>query len=135
MELYIRIKDGQPYEHPIFGENFRAAFPKIDVNNLPPEFSRFERVELPSLGVYEVYEGVTYEKFGDVYRDVHHSRIMTDEEKTTKQNEVKAEWAKTGFASWTFNEATCSFDPPIAYPKDGQNYRWDENTLSWVLLP
>ena len=41
MELFIRIKDGEPFEHPIFGDNFRAAFPDIDSDNLPPDFVRF----------------------------------------------------------------------------------------------
>jgi hypothetical protein len=44
MELYIQIRNGQPFEHPILGDNFRQAFPKIDVSNLPPEFAKFERI-------------------------------------------------------------------------------------------
>ena len=55
---------------------------------------------------------------------------MTEEEKTEKQNAIKAEWAENGFASWTFNEETCSFDPPTEKP-DG-DYWWDEETTSWV---
>ena len=57
MKLYIRIKDGQTFEHPIFEDNFREAFPDVDVNNLPDEFAHFERVAPPTRGVYEVYEG------------------------------------------------------------------------------
>ena len=41
MELFIQIRNGQPFEHPIFGDNFRQAFPDVDVDNLPPEFARF----------------------------------------------------------------------------------------------
>jgi hypothetical protein len=134
MELYIRIKDGQPFEHPIIGENFRAAFPKVDVNNLPPEFARFERIAAPVLGPYEVYEGVTYELFGSVYRDFHHVRQMTEQEKTNKQDTVKALWAENGFGSWLFDVDTCSFISPVPYPDDGGHYRWDEPSLSWILL-
>lgn len=132
MGLFIRIKDGQPFEHPIFGDNFRQAFPAIDTNNLPPEFARFERIEPPVIGVYEVYEGVTYEWVDSIVKDVHHVRPMTTEEKTAKQNAVKAEWAENGFASWTFNEVTCVFEPPVQYPNDGKPYRWNESTMSWV---
>lgn len=135
MELFIRVKDGKPFEHPIFKDNFCAAFPDVDLQNLPSEFARFERLPPPSIGVYEVYEGVTYEAFDGVYKDVHHVRPMTPQEKTEKQNSVKADWSQHGFASWVFNEETCSFDPPSPYPADGQRYRWDENTLSWILLP
>ena len=38
------------------------------------------------------------------------------------------------FASWTLNETTCQWEPPVAYPTDGESYSWDEETTSWVLL-
>ena len=132
MELYIRIKNGQPVEHPILGDNFRQAFPSIDINNLPTTFAKFTRVPEPALGVYEVCEGCTYEWDGDIVTDVHHVRAMTDEEKTAKQDEAKAIWAENGYASWVFNEETCSFEAPIARPVDEKEYRWDEETTSWV---
>ena len=134
MELYIRVQNGQPFEHPIFGDNFHQAFPDVDVNNLPPEFAKFTRVEPPAMGVYEVYEGVTYERNEDGFVDVHHVRPMTAEEITAKQNTLKDAWAQHGHASWAFDEATATFTPPIAYPTDGKVYRWDEPTLSWVEL-
>jgi len=85
MELYIRIKDGQPFEHPILGDNFREAFPDIDTNNLPPEFARFTRIEVPTIDVYEVYEGVEYQLQEDgSYMDVHTIRDMTVEEKAAR---------------------------------------------------
>lgn len=132
MELFIRIRDGQPFEHPILGGNFRQAFPNIDTNNLSPEFARFTRVKMPVVGVYEVYEGVTYERDEDGFTDVHQVRAMTAEEVTVKQDVVKAQWAENGYASWVFDEATCTFNPPVPMPQDGKPYRWDEATLSWV---
>lgn len=136
MKYYIRIKDGLPFEHPILESNFKRAFPDIDVNNLPPEFAEFERVKKPDLGVYEVYEGLTYEWVDGVVKDVHNIRQLTNEEKTEKQNQVKADWAETGFPSWIFNEETCNFDPPIPYPEDDSInvYDWNEETLSWEIL-
>ena len=56
---------------------------------------------------------------------------MTAEEKTAKQDAVKADWEANGFASWTFNEGTCSFDPPAPYPDDGKAYIWNEDITSW----
>jgi hypothetical protein len=35
------------------------------------------------------------------------------------------------YPSWTLNEDSCLWEPPVAYPEDGQQYRWDENTQSW----
>ncbi len=91
MELFIRIVDGQPFEHPITGENFRQAFPDVDTNNLPSEFARFERVEIPLLGEYEVYESTDYATVDGVCKDVHRIRLMTDEEKITKIAALEAQ--------------------------------------------
>ena len=38
------------------------------------------------------------------------------------------------FDSWTLNEDTCLWEPPVAYPDDGQGYVWNEDTTSWDLL-
>ena len=135
MELFIRIKDGQPFEHPIFGDNFRQAFPDVDVNNLPPEFARFERVQPPVWGPYDKNQRVQYERGADgVYRDVWYCDKMTAAEVTAKQDEVKGQWAANPDApkSWVFDEATCSFQAPVPYPTTGLMYRWDEPSLSWV---
>lgn len=141
MELFIRIKDGQPFEHPIFGDNFREAFPEIDVNNLPPEFARFERVQRPEFGVYDVWisEDPTYELVDGVYKDVWHKRNMTAEEKAAKQQAVKDEWASLpdaqNFLAWTFDEDKCAYVAPVAMPADGKPYFWQGTTSSWVLVP
>lgn len=131
MELYIQLQDGQPVGHPIHGDNFREAFPHIDVNNLPSNFAVFKRIPVPVVGPYEINEGVTYEKVGDVYLDKHNIRPMTAEEKAIKVNSTIAEW-NNKYPSWVFNETICSFEPPIAYPLDGKYYMWNEDILSWA---
>ena len=35
------------------------------------------------------------------------------------------------FNSWTLNEDTCLWDSPVAYPKDGKLYKWNEEILNW----
>lgn len=84
MNLFIRIKNGQPFEHPILEDNFKEAFPNVDVNNLPPEFAKFERIEQPQLATYEVADGVSYHWDSGRVKDVWHIRQMTDEEKIEK---------------------------------------------------
>jgi len=126
MELYIRIKDGQPFEHPIIGDNFRQAFPDVDVNNLPAEFARFERIERPVLGVYEVMESEapTYELIDGVYKDVWRTRAMTLEEKTAKQQAVITAFNSceqaSNWSAWNLDEATCVMVPPISRPEPDQ---------------
>ena len=42
------------------------------------------------------------------------------------------------FSSWTLNDTTCLWEPPMPRPSDGKTYRWDEdlhqsdNTKGWV---
>lgn len=38
------------------------------------------------------------------------------------------------FRSWVLNEETCRWDAPIPYPTDGEEYRWSEFDLDWVLV-
>jgi hypothetical protein len=132
MELFIQIRNGQPFQHPILGENFREAFPHIDTNNLPPEFARFERIEPPQYGVYEVLLGPLYQWVDGIVKDVWEVRPMTAQEVSNKQTSIKVSWAEHGFASWLFDETACAFVPPVPYPTDGKRYVWDEAQQNWV---
>jgi hypothetical protein len=38
------------------------------------------------------------------------------------------------YNSWVLNETTCNWESPVAYPQDGNKYKWNEQTLSWDLL-
>jgi hypothetical protein len=172
MKLFIKVKDGEPFEHPIFAENFVQAFPDIDTENLPPEFARFIRVPQPALDRFEVYEGVTYEWNGWAFTDAHHVRPMSSAEreeviariKAARPNEswtwdgegikwlppqrpttggpwrfdrVALDWViatEPPFPSWTVSEDGTHYVAPIPKPQDGNRYRWDEPTLSWILL-
>ena len=35
------------------------------------------------------------------------------------------------FPSWTLNDDTCLWEPPVPYPDAGPDYTWNENTQSW----
>jgi len=35
------------------------------------------------------------------------------------------------FNSWTLNEDTCLWAPPISYPDDNKIYNWNEETQQW----
>lgn len=36
------------------------------------------------------------------------------------------------FPSWTLNEETCLWEPPIPKPDDGKIYTWNETTTTWI---
>jgi len=38
------------------------------------------------------------------------------------------------YDSWVLNEDTCLYEAPVAYPDDGNDYEWDEETTSWVVV-
>jgi hypothetical protein len=129
MELYIRIKDGKPFEHPILGDNFRQAFPSIDTENLPPEFARFVRVAPPTVGVFEVCDECVYELVDGVWTDVHNVRPMTAEEKATKIAQARASLP----ANWTLNEETLQpVMPPRPTVKGAYPYKFNMETGEWL---
>lgn len=37
------------------------------------------------------------------------------------------------FESWVLDELTCQWKAPVDYPSDGQDYYWDETSVSWIL--
>jgi len=136
VELFIRIKDGEPFQHPIFGDNFRQAFPDVDVNNLPAGYMRFIRKEPPQLGPYRKNLRAKYVVMGEYCTDEFVWDEMTDEERKALQEAVKAEWASNnGFASWWFDELTCRFMPPTPMPDPTKPYVWRESDQTWVLIP
>lgn len=139
MNLYIQLENGQPINHPIMEDNLVQAFPDIDLNNLPSNFARFERIPAPIPTAYEINDGSTYEWVDGVVKDVHHIRAMTPEERTAKQNVAKDAWAESGTAaawpSWLFDEELCRYVPPVPYPDlETSRYQWDETSLNWVLI-
>lgn len=132
MELYIRIKDGQPFEHPIFGDNFRQAFPDVDVDNLPAEFARFERVPQPTSEVFEIVEGPVYTWVDGVVKDVWVVRPMTSEEQTRKI----ASMTEAINASVDFMKSMAQTNADTA-PNDTAKQAWLEYLAelnAWVLV-
>jgi hypothetical protein len=109
IELYIRIVDGQPVNHPILGDNLRYAL-GIDTNNLPPEFAKFVRIQNSlSVRAYEV-SYVKYEWVDDVVKDVFYVRPMNEQERQKFREERYSEPHPEGFV---FNEEIAQWVPNI----------------------
>jgi len=43
-------------------------------------------------------------------------------------------YAPQPYPSWTLDEETCQWQPPVAYPAEGGPYSWSEESLSWVAM-
>lgn len=134
MELYIQVINNQPVNHPIIKENLLQFFPDINLEN-NTDYVKFQRVQPPAPGPYTKSMVNHYEFVDNIVRDVWVEEKMTAEEMIEQQNQVKAQWEQTGFASWVFNEETCEFEPPIPYPNDISNiYEWNENNGNWEVV-
>jgi hypothetical protein len=157
MNLYIEIENGVTKNHPAFEDNLIQAFGQI-----PEHWEPFVRVERPVPAIYQILDRneATYQRVNGVWTDVWSLRDMTAEEKSAKQQIVKDQWAARdqaeNWSAWTFDEATCSFVPPVPrpapvegkilfwcgadnnwketppYPQDSKQYRFDFFTWTWA---
>lgn len=39
------------------------------------------------------------------------------------------------FPSWSLNEESCNWVPPVEYPEDGNYYEWNEDNQTWDAVP
>jgi len=117
MDLYIQLKDGEPFEHPIPDWNMKMFFPDLDPSNPPEGFGRFERVPYPELTPTQIVDKINYELsnyYTDLYKtktwtDVYHVRDLSQEELDKINND--------------------SIPPK---PNDGKDYYYDDNLKKWI---
>lgn len=131
-DLYIKIKNKLPVDHPLTESNLRLVDSNFDESLANGVYMKFERsIFSEAIGVYEVCES-SYYIDNDIVKEKFVVRPMTTEEKTEKQSIEKERWAACGYPSWIFDEDLCIFKPPVEYPSDGKKYMWDETTTSWA---
>ena len=91
----------------------------------------------------DVYKQTSYNTYGGVhYTD---GLPSEDQRKALRKNyagvgysydpERDAFIPPKPFESWNLNEDTCLWEAPVAYPEDGETYTWDEESVSWVVVP
>ncbi len=80
-KLFIKIKDGQPFEHPMTLESIKYIIPDFDPDNLPENFAVFE--DTPFINEPEPFEINYYEYVfnGSVVVRNWKKREMTAEER------------------------------------------------------
>lgn len=87
-ELFIKIVDGQPHEHPIVKSNLVWAYPNIDWDHPPANFAKFVRVARPQPpeGQRIASESCTYEWDGDIVKDVWN--VVFEDDPDYVENEI-----------------------------------------------
>lgn len=134
MNLYIKVENGIPIDHPAIESNLLDAFGEIP-NNWEP----FVRGEHPKPNVYQVVHipDSTYEKINGVWTDAWTVRDMTPEEKLQKQQNVVNSFRNRdqaeNWSAWTLDEETCTMVPPIPRPErvEGQIIFWCGAENNW----
>jgi len=136
MRLFIQVVNGLPVNHPAAESNLLEAFGEI-----PTDWEFFIRIPCPTLGPYEILDAIDpiYQKIDGVWQDVWLLREMTDQEKLQTQQFVKDIWYSQPWADnykmWIFDEISCSFVPPVPYPKDAGEIYWCGIRNQWEPRP
>jgi hypothetical protein len=90
MNLFIELRDGVPYGHPVVEDNFKEVYPDIDTQNLPSNFAKFIRTPPPSnVGMFNVEES-TYQIVDGVVTDVWTIRPLEGEQYETRLSMFRA---------------------------------------------
>ena len=119
-----------------------AYFAKLDENNVVLEVHTVHNNELLQDGIESEAKGIRF--------FIEWSGGYTNWKQTSYNCRIRKNYAGVGytydsvrdafippkpFPSWVLNEETCLWDAPVAMPDDGKLYNWDEETLSWVVIP
>ena len=132
MVLYIKVVDGEVEGYPILESNLSEVVDNFKKN--PTSLYRvYKKTDMPNLTAYQVFVRTELDVFETFVQERHIFRDMTTLEKEDKIQNCHDVW-KSGdnFTSWTFNEDTCKYDPPVAKPTDDKDYVWEDLTTSWV---
>lgn len=118
-----------------------AHFAQLDENNVVTQVIVVHNNELMDNGMESEAKGIEFL--------VNWSGGYTNWKQTSYNGNMRKNYAGVGYTydaqrdafiapqpypSWTLDEATCRWNPPVPYPNDGQVYAWDEATTSWILV-
>lgn len=118
-----------------------AHFAKLDENNIVLNVNAIHNNEL-------LVDGVEVEAAGVAFL-TRWSNGYTNWKQTSYNRNFRKNYAGIGYTydpsrdafippkpynSWTLNEDTCLWQPPVAQPDDGNMYEWDEESLSWRMI-
>lgn len=126
-----------------------AHFAKLDENNIVTfvTVGRQEddgKEEELNARTGDVYRQTSYNTHGGIHYNSKTGEPSEDQSKAYRKNYAGIGYyydeAKDAFIppkpydSWLLNEDSCLWEPPIAYPSDGELYQWDELSGNWVVL-
>ena len=118
-----------------------AHFAKLDENNIVTEVIVVGNKDTSDAnGVEKEYIGAAFceRLFGGTWKQTSYNGNMRKRYAGvgfTYNSALDAFVPPKPFASWVLNNTTADWDAPVAKPTDEQSYSWNEETLSWVVVP
>lgn len=121
-----------------------AHYAYLDENNIVTQVI-VGKDESEAPGGWEAYYGAkrtSYNTKGGVYYDPETNEPAANQDKAFRKN-----FAGVGFTydeqrdafippkpwpSWSLDEDSCLWVPPIPHPNDGKRYQWVEEHLDWI---
>ena len=83
----------------------------------------------------------SYNTQGGVHYDPATGNASADQSKALRKNFAGIDFTYDGvneafippqpFPSWTLDNTTYLWDPPVVYPDDGKAYEWNEGSQAW----
>ncbi len=122
-----------------------AHYAFLDENNI---------VTLVIVGKNEDEDGIDWEQFygavrtsyntaGGVYYDPDTQQPALDQSKAFRKNYAGIGYTydpvrdaflpPKPFNSWILDESSCTWQPPVPQPTDGENYQWNEDLQTWEM--
>jgi hypothetical protein len=122
-----------------------AHYAFLDENNV---------VTMVIVGKNEDEDGIDWEQFygavrtsyntaGGVYYDPDTQQPSQDQSKAFRKNYAGIGYTydpvrdaflpPKPFNSWILDESSCTWQPPVPRPTDGENYQWNEDLLTWEI--
>ena len=90
----------------------------------------------------DTYKQTSYNTRGGVHYDPATGEPSADQSKALRKNYAGIGYTydqdrdafipPKAFESWVLDETTCLWVAPVEMPDDGKEYRWDEDSTSWV---
>jgi len=121
-----------------------ASFAKIDSNNKVVQVVKVNNAVIEVDGVEDEATGVAFlenlfgVQSGYTWKQCSYIGAIRKNypgKGWTYDSERDAFLYEQPYPSWTLNETTCKWEPPVMYPDDGNSYNWNEETLQWEQLP
>jgi hypothetical protein len=119
-----------------------AHFARIDISNHVIQVIVADRDFINSLPDAVFWIQTSYNTYAGIHYDPNTGEPSQDQSKALRKNFAAIGYLYDSgrdafippkpFASWSLDEFSCLWVPPVPYPDDGLSYEWNEESLSWV---